>query len=115
MRVLHVIPAVAPRYGGPSEAVLGFCRALRAAGVQAEIATTNADGPGVLPVPLRERVRHADVPTTFFPRYGEAFKFSPGLSRWLRRHINDFDVVHVHAIYSHSSIAAGSVCRRAGS
>lgn len=113
MRVLHVIPSVAPRYGGPSQAVVGFCRALRAAGVQAEIATTNADGSGVLPVALRDRIRYEDVPTTFFARYGEGFKYSPGMARWLRRHVQDFDVVHVHAIYSYSSIAAGTVCRRA--
>ncbi len=30
--VLHVIPAMAPRYGGPSVAVIGMCQALRNAG-----------------------------------------------------------------------------------
>ena len=44
MKVLHVIPSVAPRYGGPSRAVVEMCRALRAGGVDTLIATTDADG-----------------------------------------------------------------------
>ena len=46
MRVLHVIPSVAQRYGGPSRAVIEMCRALRQDGVDTLIATTDADNPG---------------------------------------------------------------------
>ena len=59
MRVLHVIPAVAPRYGGPSQAVVGMCRALDARGVTTMVATTNADGPDVLPAPIRRAIATA--------------------------------------------------------
>jgi hypothetical protein len=46
LRVLHVIPAVAPRYGGPSTAIWPMTDALRKlGGVDVEIATTDADGP----------------------------------------------------------------------
>ena len=44
MKILHVIPSVAPRYGGPSQAVVEMCRALRATGTEVMIATTDADG-----------------------------------------------------------------------
>jgi hypothetical protein len=37
-RVLHVIPAIAPRYGGPSAATFGVCRALRARGIDTLVA-----------------------------------------------------------------------------
>jgi len=114
MKVLHVIPAVAPRYGGPSVAVAGYCRALARAGVQTTIATTNADGDGVLPVPIGEPVRHVGTETWFFPRRGEAFKYSAGLSRWLDASVSRFDAVHIHAVFSHASIAAGRAARRAG-
>lgn len=111
MRVLHVIPSVAPRYGGPSYAVAGYCRALAARGVEVVIATTNADGEGVLPVPTGRATDHHGIETWFFPRHGEAFKYSPMLARWLRASVQDFDLVHVHAVFSHSSVAAGRACR----
>jgi hypothetical protein len=45
MRALHVIPAVAPRYGGPSASVLPMCAALaRRPGLRVEVAATDADG-----------------------------------------------------------------------
>jgi glycosyltransferase involved in cell wall biosynthesis len=113
MRVLHVIPAVAARYGGPSSAVVGMCRALRDVGVETLVATTDADGPSRLDVPYGRPVDRDGVPMIFFRRaLSEAFKWSGGLSRWLSRHVADFDAVHVHAVFSHSSIAAGRAARR---
>ena len=111
MRVLHVIPSVAPRYGGPSYAVTGYCHALVARGVQPVIATTNADGEGVLPVPTGRATQYQGLDTWFFPRHGEAFKYSPMLARWLRACVHEFDLVHIHAVFSHSSVAAGRACR----
>jgi hypothetical protein len=43
MKVLHVIPAVAARYGGPSLAVFEMCRALGERGAEVLIATTDAE------------------------------------------------------------------------
>ena len=115
IRVLHVIPAVAPRYGGPSAATIGMCRALAAAGVAPLVATTDADGDGRLAVTLRETVSYRDVPTIFFKRQGgEGFKWSRDLAAWLTERVSDFDVVHIHAVFSHSSLAAGRACQTAG-
>jgi glycosyltransferase involved in cell wall biosynthesis len=115
MRVLHVIPAVAPRYGGPSQAVLGMCRALLEQDVETLIATTDADGAGRLPAALGEPTTYRGVPAVFFPRqWSEAFKYSRPLERWLRAHVADFDVVHVHAVFSHACLAAARSCRRQG-
>jgi glycosyltransferase involved in cell wall biosynthesis len=50
----------------------------------------------------------------FRRRGGESFKWGPGLAGWLTRHVTSYDVVHVHAVFSHSSIAAGRACARAG-
>ena len=114
-RVLQVIPAIAPRYGGPSVAVLGMGRALRAARVWTVVATTDADGPGHLDVPLGEIVAHDDVPSIFFRRlYSESFKWSPGLARWLMAHVAEFDLVHVHGVFSHVLIATARACRVRG-
>jgi glycosyltransferase involved in cell wall biosynthesis len=114
-RVLQVIPAVAPRYGGPSMAVLGMGRALRALQSWTVIATTDADGRGHLDVPLGEIVAHEDVPCIFFRRRcSESFKWSPGLARWIAGHAAEFDLVHVHGVFSHVLIAAARACRAQG-
>jgi len=113
LRVLHVIPSVAPRYGGPSLAVVQMCRALRGVGVDPLIATTDADGPGRLPVPLARVTDYQGVPVIFFSRqWTESFKYSAPLSAWLRKHVAEFDLVHIHAVFSHACLAAASACRR---
>lgn len=114
MRILHVIPGVAPRYGGPSAAVFEICRSLANVGLEVMIATTDANGPGRLPVALGRTVDYQNVPTIFFPRqWSEAYKYSRPLAKWLRRYVTDFDVVHVHAVFSHASIAAAASARSA--
>src|SRR5262245_54592544 len=113
MKVLHVIPGIAPRYGGPSQAVVQMCQALRAEEIEVLIATTDADGNGRLAVEIEKTIAHEGVPTIFFPRQlTEAFKYSRPLARWLHSNASPFDVVHIHAIFSHSSLAAASACQR---
>src|SRR5215471_6750454 len=114
MRVLHVIPAIAPRYGGPSQAILGMCQGLRDRGLAVLIATTDADGRGRLPVPREVEVEYRGARAVFFPRqWSEAFKYSRPLARWLDANVGRFDVVHVHAVFSHACLAAGRAARRA--
>jgi len=113
-KALHVIPALAPRYGGPSAAVVGMCRVLIASGIPTLIASTDADGRGRLTVPTGQIESYAGVPAIFFPRVAsESFKWSAPLEAWLRDRVGDFDIVHVHAVFSHSSLAAGRACRAA--
>ena len=112
MRVLHVIPAVASQYGGPSAAVVPMCDALVKAGVDTLIVTTNADGGRTLQVPVGKPTAWHGVPALFFNRnFSESFKYSSGLALWLRRHVAEFDVVHIHAVLSHASLSAASACR----
>jgi glycosyltransferase involved in cell wall biosynthesis len=115
VKVLHVIPAVAARYGGPSEAALRTVRALEAAGVPSLLATTDADGRGRLPVRIGVEVEHEGARTLFFQRLpGESLKPSPKLAAWVRAHVRGYDVVHVHSVFSHPSLAAGAAARAAG-
>ncbi len=115
MNVLHVIPAVAHRYGGPSQAVLGMCSALLARDVSVLIVTTDADGKERLPVVLGRPVSHQGVPAIFFHRQcNEAFKYSWPMAHWMDAHVAEFDVVHIHAVFSHASLAAAAASRRHG-
>ncbi|HEX8430030.1 MAG TPA: glycosyltransferase, partial [Longimicrobium sp.] len=105
MKVLHVIPAVAARYGGPSVAVRAMARGVRALGAEVTVATTDADGAGRLPVPLDRAVDEDGVRFRYFARTlpGE-WKLSLPLARWLAASVAEFDVVHVHACFSYSTI-----------
>jgi glycosyltransferase involved in cell wall biosynthesis len=115
LRVLHVIPAVAPRYGGPSRAVFEMCRALGQRGVEVLIATTDADGSARLAVETGRASAHQGVPTIFFPRqWSERFGYSRPLADWLDENVARFDAVHVHAVFSHPCLAAARACRRRG-
>jgi glycosyltransferase involved in cell wall biosynthesis len=114
MRILHVIPSVAARYGGPSTAVGQMCRALAAAGHEVTLATTDADGSAALAGPPPE-LETSGVRVRIFPRqWSEALKYSRPLQRWLGAHVGEYDVVHVHALLSHACLAAAAACRRAG-
>ncbi len=115
MKVLHVIPSVAPRDGGPSQVIGPMCRALLAAGADVTLATTDADGGGALSLPLGRLTSWQDVPCRVFHRDATiSFKYSRGLARWLHQHAGEFNLVHAHAVLSHAPLAAGRACRRAG-
>jgi glycosyltransferase involved in cell wall biosynthesis len=112
-RVLHVIPAVASRYGGPSRAIFEMCRALQQHGTEILLATTDADGPVHLDVPKEKIIAYQNVLTIFFSRqWSQRFGYSQGLARWLDREVKHFDVVHIHAVFSHPCIAAARSCQK---
>ena len=113
MKVLHVIPSVSPKYGGPSQALTAMCRALMARGVEVQIASTDAEPFGHLGVALESLTSYQRVPAIFFRRQlSEAFKYSGSMTRWLNRNVARFDLVHIHGVFSHSCIAAARACRR---
>ena len=115
LRVLHVIPSVSPTQGGPSFALASIARALVSRGVEITVATSDDDGPGRrLRVPLEEPVVGPEgVRSFYFAKNMELYKVSLGLRAWLRAHVREFDLVHVHALFSFSSIAAANAARSA--
>lgn len=117
MRVLHLNPTFYPstRDGGPSESLLLLVRGLRAAGIDAEIATTNGDGPTNSAVPLGIRVEHAGVPVRYFERFPRiGFAPSGALATHLLRSARSYDLVHVHALFSFVSTVGAATCRALG-
>ena len=113
LKVLHVIPGIAPRYGGPSTVILPMVTALnRLEGVQAEVATTDADGPHGR---LTKRDLPTDIPVHIFRRsFSEQWKVSLGLRRWLRQHVHEYDLVHIHAVWSFATAVAARAAERSG-
>lgn len=108
IRVLHVIPSVASADGGPSRAVLDMARALGVAGISVDVVSTDAGLPEGPPAAPGLKLR------TFPSIAGRSFKWSPALASWLDHNARSFDVVHIHAVFNHSTIAAARACWRAG-
>ena len=113
MRILHVIPSLAPSDGGPARVAVEMCRELMRRGKHAEVYTTNADGDGCLDVPLGTQVDVSGVPVTYFPvAASNYYKIAPQLSAALNDAIPRADVVHIHALYQYPSTVGARYSRK---
>ena len=112
MRVLHVIPSVSDRSGGPATAIVPMCRALGAQGIEVVLASTSY---GFERMNTDQVEEFKGVPARFFPvQLGASFKYSRPFAMWLRAKVREFEVVHVHAVFNHASVAAAAACRDSG-
>ncbi len=107
MKILHVIPSLSPLRGGPSFAVLTMARLQAKSGLTVEIATTDDDGRGRLrqalaPAPDND----GPVRIRYFKRQTRFYTVSLPLARWLASNVHEFDVVHIHALFSFPSVPA---------
>lgn len=107
LRILHVIPSLSPGRGGPTEAALNMARALARAGAVVDIATTDDDLEGRVSVVAEPRPEGDGVTLRYFPRQLRFYTVSLPLAVWLARSVPRYDVVHIHAVFSFPSTAAG--------
>lgn len=115
MKVLHVIPSLSPRNGGPSHAIPGMCRALVKQGQEVTLFTTNIDGPGELRVPLNRPVLMDGVEVRYFQvRRPRSYSYSFSLAKALRDEVKRFDLVHIHSIFNWPITPAAYFCRKYG-
>jgi glycosyltransferase involved in cell wall biosynthesis len=96
--------------------VLGLSQALASQGVEVTVLTTNANGDvGQLPldVPLNEPVFKDGYQVRYFQCSPfRRYKFSLELLRWLWQHASEYDVAHIHALFSPVSTGAAWVARK---
>src|ERR1700719_607660 len=111
MRVLHVIPSIGPARGGPSVVMRTMARSQAACGLEVHVATTDDNGRGRLTAEssfVEERVTY-----WIFRRQTRFYTFSLPLTMWLWQHARDYDVIHIHALFSYPSIAAAFLAKLA--
>ena len=120
MKVLHVIPGLAARMGGPAVFVVELSRALAAEGVETRIFST--DMARAAAARRHARVQSADLPAgaeeldvRLFPaRQPYRLAFSPAFDRALSREVSSFDVVHIHSLFLFPQFAGFRRALRAG-
>lgn len=112
LRVLHIIPSVSPRDGGPTRAIGVMERALSEAGVRVTTLTTDHD------VGLRGEVGASTaangVRRIYAHKWLNTYKVAPGLVPRLMRTVAAHDVVHIHSLFSFSSTVAAWTARYRG-
>jgi glycosyltransferase involved in cell wall biosynthesis len=115
IRIVHIVPSIALIYGGPSQMVLGLAKGLATHGVDVTVLTTNANGDtGQVPldVPLDRPVEQDGYRICYFRCAPfRRYKFSLDLLRWFARHASEFDLAHIHALFSPVSTAAATIAR----
>ncbi|MBX9253282.1 glycosyltransferase [Desmonostoc muscorum CCALA 125] len=116
MKILQIVPSISLIYGGPSQMVLGLAPALVKEGVEVTILTTDSNGDnGQIPldVPLNRPIKQDGYEIIYFRCAPfRRYKFSLDLLKWLKLHAHEFDIAHIHALFSPISSAAAIVCRQ---
>ena len=114
MKVLHVIPSLSAVHGGPTKALALMERELLSRGINVETVTTDDDGPGRHNgKPCGVALEEDGATRRYFNKTLDFYKASPSMGRWLARHARDYDLLHIHAMFSFSSIAAARAALRA--
>ncbi|AFZ20894.1 glycosyltransferase [Allocoleopsis franciscana PCC 7113] len=115
LRILQIIPSISLVYGGPSQMVKGLSSALASQGVNVTVLTTDSNGDvGQLPldVPLNQPVEQDGYQVRYFRCSPfRRYKFSLDLLRWLWQEAREFDLAHIHALFSPVSTAAAAIAR----
>ena len=115
MRILQIIPSISLVYGGPSQMVLGLSAALAAQGIDVTIITTDSNGDiGQLPldVPLNQPIKQNGYQIIYFRcSPWRRYKFSVSLLQWLNANARQFDLAHIHAIFSPVTTLAATIAR----
>jgi len=113
MKILQVIPSLNPVFGGPTNATIGFSRALARQGQEVTIFTTDAGVNKSSDSPFHTPINIQNVKTCYFPvRYLKHYKFSLPLAKALRDSIPYFDVVHIHSLFQFSTLVASYFCQK---
>lgn len=119
MKVLHVIPSISSKRGGPSKAVIEMVRELRNLGVEGYVITTTDNGRyREINESSPEWRKKGDVPIMVFSCIDSRIKvikeylISISLLVWLMKNAHSFDLIHFHSIFSFSTTFGMMVARK---
>ena len=112
MKVLRVIPSLDATDGGPSTAARAMSTALAHAGAEVVQVATVAGG-SAHQDDGAPQVRDGVTYRLFRRSLPGSYKYSRGAGAFLQRATRDFDIVHVEALFSYTTVPACRAARRA--
>ncbi|NEP17374.1 MAG: glycosyltransferase [Leptolyngbya sp. SIO4C1] len=116
MNILQIVPSISLIYGGPSQMVRGLSAAQARQGANVTVLTTDSNGDidqPPLDVPLAQPVAEDGYTVIYFRCSPfRRYKFSLGLLSWLRQNAQNYDIAHIHALFSPVSTAAAAIARQ---
>ncbi|HET8870087.1 MAG TPA: glycosyltransferase [Aquabacterium sp.] len=98
MKILHIIPSIDPKGGGPMEGVRQYGTRASAAGHQIEVLTLDAPTEPFLsdyPLPV-----HAIGPSK------GRYRYNARLTGWLKQHARDYDAVIINGLWMYHGFGA---------
>ncbi|PPC88185.1 MAG: hypothetical protein CTY31_02270 [Hyphomicrobium sp.] len=114
IKVLHVIPSVSLVHGGPTHALNTIERALTNNGIDVTTLTTDDDGPQCRLALSAQPDRTNNARRVYFRKQSDFYKVALGVIPWLWRNVHTFDAIHIHGLFSFTSIVAGYIARIRG-
>jgi glycosyltransferase involved in cell wall biosynthesis len=114
MNVLHVIPSIDPRSGGPSRVIPVLGQIVVDVEGKAAVAF-GYSGSGKDPYAASLESEYPKVRFFSFPfSFPSRFSRSAAFDAWLKKHVRDYDVLHIHSIYSFIVLDAVRIAVAAG-
>ncbi len=115
IRVLNIIPSVAPESGGPVEGLLSQLATLHGS---MTFDVVSLDAPGApyvkaFPAPITALGLEAGEPDTR-NRFQRHYGYSPKMVPWLRDHVRDYDAVIAHTLWNYATWASARVLPTCG-
>lgn len=91
-----------------------IAQALAQSGIETHVATTDDNGPTRLDVPCGDPIVEGGVTYWYFRRQSRFYTFSWPLTTWLAHNIKNYDIVHIHALFSYAASPAAFWAQRSG-
>lgn len=104
------MPSMNPVFGGPVTAIHVMASGLQQAGLNVDIATVHSCARSSITLEeLKDGVRCRSFPVQM-NAYGVSFQ----MRHWLQAHVHEYDLVHIHGVFSFTCLAAIRAAARAG-
>jgi len=114
MNILHVIPSLDPRSGGPARAIRHYVNLAEEFGNVTLAATNEGFEDQINSQNLNDKLSiNSSVNILLFSYlYSHSYKFSWSMLQWLNSNLNQFDLAHLHAAFSVMTTITAFKCRR---
>lgn len=115
IQVLHVIRSIDSSTGGPAFAVAQMAKVLSAREVSVDVVTTvSANGDKAESLGAAQIIQNGGRCFHFPRRIGKTWSFSSQLWSWLKKNIQNYNVVHITGVFTFPVFIAARIAKKAG-